>query len=115
MIHAFIKTSLACLLSATTCAVALADDTIERDLGREDDVPAHVILRSISYAGSGCPAGSIEADVPTRGDVLSLLFSETMVAGAGPGVPFTQRRKNCQVLLSLAHEPGWQYSVDYVQ
>lgn len=110
MIHAITKLSLTALLFSIG-AEALATE-IERDV-RRGPAPAWVTLRSIAYAGSGCPAGSVEVGVPASGD-LSLIFDERLTAEAGPGIAFTERRKNCQLLLDLDYAAGWQYGVESV-
>lgn len=108
MIHAFTKLSLTALcLSAGSAALATE---IERDIHR-GPAPRWATLRGISYAGSGCPAGSVQIGVPVSGD-LSLIFDDTLHAAAGPGLPVTERRKNCQLTIDLDYPGGWQYAVE---
>lgn len=108
MIHAFMKLSLTALCSSVGAA-ALATE-IERDIHR-GPAPQWATLRGISYAGSGCPAGSVQIGVPVSGD-LSLIFDGRLRAAAGPALPFTERRKNCQLTIDLDYPGGWQYAVE---
>lgn len=79
------------------------------------DVPEYVRVRNITYAGTGCPAGSVADNVSPDLQALTLLFDEYF-AEVGPGVPYNQRRKNCQILIDLDFPQGWTYTlftVDY--
>jgi hypothetical protein len=96
-------------LSLSAGAPALATE-IERDLHR-GPAPQWATLRSIDYAGSGCPAGSVQLGIPVSGD-LSLIFDGSLRAAAAPSLPFTERRKNCQLTIDLDHADGWQYAVE---
>ncbi len=77
--------------------------------------PSHVRIRSISYAGSGCPAGTVSQNVAPDLKAFTLLF-DSYIAEVGPGIPLNQSRKNCQVAVDLDFPQGWSYSlmtVDY--
>lgn len=74
------------------------------------DAPTYVRVRSISYAGSGCPAGSVAKNVSQDRQAFTLLFDQ-YIAEVGPGVPFIQRRKNCQLTVDLDFPSGWTYTV----
>ena len=79
------------------------------------DVPNYVRMRSISYAGSGCPAGTVAQNIAQDLTAFTLLF-DSYVAEVGPGVAFNQRRKNCQLNIDLDFPQGWSFSlftVDY--
>jgi hypothetical protein len=77
--------------------------------------PPYVRVRSISYAGSGCPAGSVAQNISPDRQAFTLLF-DNYIAQAGPGVPFSEKRKNCQLNIDLDFPQGWSFSlvnVDY--
>jgi hypothetical protein len=79
------------------------------------DAPIYVRMRNITYAGSGCPAGSVAQNISSDMTAFTLLF-DNYVAEVGPGVAFAQRRKNCQLNIDLDFPQGWSYSlftVDY--
>lgn len=91
------------LLSLTAASIAKAD------------YPAWVRIEGFTYAGSGCPAGSISDNLATDGQALTLLF-DSFVASVGPGIPFSEKRKNCAITVKLRFPQGWSYSlytVDY--
>jgi hypothetical protein len=89
------------MMTAMSAGAALADD----------EIPEGVTLRGFAYAGSGCPAGTVNGDFPVAGDQF-LISWDSMVAEVGPGVPFINKRKNCQVNIDLDHPHGWQYTVE---
>lgn len=76
-----------------------------------DAPPANeVTIQSISWAGSGCPPGSVQGSMAPDAQAFSLLFSQ-YIASAGPGIPVTQNRKNCDLLVRLRFPQGWSFSV----
>ena len=77
--------------------------------------PEWVRIEGYTYAGTGCPAGSVSDNLSIDGQALTLLF-DSFVASVGPGVPFSEKRKNCAVTVKLRFPQGWSYSlytVDY--
>ncbi|TWW08491.1 hypothetical protein E3A20_23810 [Planctomyces bekefii] len=79
------------------------------------ELPSYVHLRSISHAGSGCAAGTVAENVSADGQAFTLLF-DSYIAQIGPGVPLTEKRKNCQINLDLDFPQGWSFtiaSIDY--
>lgn len=74
------------------------------------DAPNHVRLRSLSYAGSACPAGSVSARISAGRDAFDII-ADGFVAEVGPGVPFSAKRKNCQLIIDLDYPSGWSYAV----
>jgi hypothetical protein len=74
------------------------------------DAPDTLRIRSISYAGSGCPAGTVAENVSPDRQAFTLLF-DSYVAEIGPGIPFVQKRKNCQLLIDLDYTSGWSFGI----
>lgn len=77
--------------------------------------PSYVRVRSISYAGSGCPAGTVAGNIAPDRQAFTLLF-DSYYAEVGPEVPFREKRKNCQLNIALDFPQGWSFtlfSVDY--
>jgi hypothetical protein len=72
--------------------------------------PEWVRIEGYTYAGSGCPAGSVSDNLATDGKALTLLF-DSFVASVGPGIPFSEKRKNCAVTVKLRFPQGWSYSI----
>jgi hypothetical protein len=89
--------------SLLTCAVT-------ETLYAQGPAPDYVRIRDITYAGSGCPAGSVGADVAGDLSAFTLLFDQYQ-AQVGPGIPMAQKRKNCQINLRLDIPNGWSYSL----
>lgn len=76
----------------------------------QGSAPEYVRIRDIKYAGSGCPAGSVGADVAGDLKAFTLLFDQYQ-ANVGPGIPMIQKRKNCQINLALEIPGGWSYTL----
>jgi hypothetical protein len=77
--------------------------------------PDYVRVRSINYAGSGCPAGTVAENISPDYKAFTLEF-DSFIAETGPRQPLSASRKNCSIALSIDHPDGWQYtifSVDY--
>jgi hypothetical protein len=74
------------------------------------DSPPYVRVRAIAFAGSGCPAGTVAQNISPDRQAFTLLF-DSYVAQIGPGVPFIERRKNCQLNVDLDFPNGWSYSL----
>ncbi len=79
------------------------------------DAPPYARVRSMTYNGTGCPVNSVASNISPDRQAFTAIFSEYVVE-VGPGVPFNQKRKNCQLNLDLDFPSGWSYSlftVDY--
>jgi hypothetical protein len=72
--------------------------------------PNDIFIQSFTYAGSGCPAGSVANATNASKQVLTLLF-DNYVASIGPGTLPADHRKNCQMNLDIHYPHGWQYSL----
>lgn len=72
--------------------------------------PTKVYVQAITYAGTGCPEGSVASALDAERDQLTIAF-DGFVASKGPGVSPTQASKGCQVNLDLHIPQGWQYSI----
>ncbi len=79
-------------------------------LGELGPDPRDVRINGISYAGSGCSAGSVSQNLSDDAKAFTLLF-DSYVAEAGPGMPLSMARKNCQIALDLRFPQGWSYTV----
>lgn len=72
--------------------------------------PSGVAIKKLSFAGSGCPAGSISGRLASGFSAFTLFF-DNFVAEVGPGVPRSEIRKNCTISVDLKVPPGWSYAV----
>jgi Domain of unknown function (DUF4360) len=72
--------------------------------------PNEVHFETISYAGSGCPAGTVSNIASDDKTILTSVFDQ-FVAAVGPGIPITGSRKNCQMTLKIHYPGGFQFSI----
>lgn len=72
--------------------------------------PSYVRVRSLSYAGSGCSAGSVDTSIAADRQSFTMYFDE-FLAEVGPGVALREKRKNCQLNIDLDYPSGWSYAV----
>lgn len=82
----------------------------ESSYGQFGAVPEYVQVRNISYAGSGCPAGTVSQNIAPDLKAFSLLF-DSYVASVGPTESFANKRRNCQVNVDFAFPNGWSYAL----
>jgi hypothetical protein len=83
-------------LSATALAYAHSAETVR--------------LRGLAVAGSGCPAGSVMAQLGADGETLELGFSE-FIAEVGPGIPLADSRRFCNLTFVLDVPSDQQYAI----
>jgi hypothetical protein len=95
------------LLVLAASALTLAAPAVKKQAGPSPD---DVFIKSFTYAGSGCPAGSVANATDAAKDVLTLIYDQ-YVAQIGPGTMPTDHRKNCQINLDVHYPQGWQFSV----
>jgi hypothetical protein len=74
------------------------------------DAPDYVRIRSISYAGSGCSAGTVAENVSPDKTAFTLLF-DSYIAAAGPGISPLEKRKNCTLNIDLDFPQGWSFTI----
>ncbi len=84
-----------------------ADTTPDADPGPSNN---QVHIRSLSYGGTGCPAGTASASLSSDATAFHLIF-DRFIASVGPGISLPESRKNCQVNI-LFHVPdGYTYAL----
>lgn len=98
------------LLLLTSSTLGLAAPALHAEPRDAKPDPNEVYINAFTYAGSGCPAGSVANATDAAKDVLTLLFSD-YVAQIGPGTMPADHRKNCQVNLDVHYPQGWQFSI----
>lgn len=69
-----------------------------------------VFVESYSFAGSGCPAGSVAPTLSNDNKTLTLGFDQ-YVAEVLPNTSKTMDRKNCNVTVNLKYPQGYTYAV----
>ncbi|RPB01514.1 hypothetical protein L873DRAFT_1834569 [Choiromyces venosus 120613-1] len=96
------------LLLSAVLATPLPQSTVVPD-------PSQVQISDISYAGTGCPPGTVGLSFTTNKKTLALVFDKyrglRYVASIGPAIPITESRKYCQININLDYPGDFQYSV----
>jgi len=72
--------------------------------------PNQVNFETISYAGSGCPAGTVSNIASSDRTILTSVFDQ-FIAAVGPGIDILGSRKNCQMTLKIHYPEGFQFSI----
>lgn len=99
------------LIATTLAALAVATPVqVEYARGEDHPNPGEVTVESVSWAGSGCPAGSVAYDLGEGATVVSLSF-DSFVAGTGKGMKATDKRKNCNIRMKMKYPQGWSYTI----
>jgi hypothetical protein len=83
----------------------------------DDDVISGVTIKSITYAGTACPDGTVASNIAPDAKAFTLLF-DSWFLGAGPAVPGAPvtTHLSCQIGITMQAPAGWQVSlltVDY--
>ncbi|KAJ4389134.1 hypothetical protein N0V93_006596 [Gnomoniopsis smithogilvyi] len=72
--------------------------------------PTGKAITSVSYAGSGCPSGTVSSSLSSDQTVITLGFDDFQ-AYIGPGTILTDRSKSCKLLITLNYPPGYSFGV----
>jgi hypothetical protein len=103
----FLYTAIAALTALAAATPVVVAPIEARD---EKPNPNAVSIASVSWAGTGCPPGSVSADLGEAATILSLSFSE-YVAMTGKNTKAADARKNCNVRVKLHYPQGFTYTV----
>lgn len=97
-----------------TLPLALAspvpDDVKIPGANPEEAPEGGVEITGVAYAGSGCNAGTVASVLSDDLSTLTLLY-DSFVAQAGDGLSPNERRKNCQLNVSLKYPQGCKSSI----
>ncbi|MEG3633640.1 DUF4360 domain-containing protein [Micromonospora palythoicola] len=79
--------------------------------GVMDDPPTDkVVIDLVAMAGSGCRPGTADVAVSPDNTAFTTIYSDYLVQ-AGPGIPVTDGRRNCQLNV-LVHAPaGYTFAI----
>ncbi|MDI6097468.1 DUF4360 domain-containing protein [Actinoplanes sp. NEAU-A12] len=76
----------------------------------DDPPPDEIVIELVAMAGSGCAPGTADVAVSPDNTAFTAIYSNYL-AQAGPGVPVTENRKNCQLNV-LVHVPhGFTFAI----
>lgn len=83
-------------------------------LGSQADAetyPDYVKIKSVNFGGSGCPYGTADlAFDPDDPTIFSLIF-DAYSAAVGEGIPFTESRKHCTIIVKLEFPQGFSFTL----
>ncbi|MDI6104101.1 DUF4360 domain-containing protein [Actinoplanes sp. NEAU-A12] len=75
-----------------------------------DPPPDRIIIELVAMAGSGCAPGTADVAISPDNTAFTAIYSNYL-AQAGPGIPVTENRKNCQLNV-LVHAPqGFTFAI----
>ena len=74
------------------------------------EVPPVASLRSLSYAGTACPANSLFGRFSADRNQIDI-NSNGIVVESGPGIPLSDSRKVCQISMDIERPAGWSYAI----
>ena len=103
---AFLTMKLTLTAFTTFLGLAIATPIIQASSA----APSGVTIESISYAGTGCSAGTVAGTFTDDKSLLTLAF-DSYVAQSGPSIQTSESRKNCLLTLKLKYPSGYQYSI----
>ncbi|KAF7533485.1 hypothetical protein G7054_g7040 [Neopestalotiopsis clavispora] len=98
------------LTSSTTSISSTSTTSTSSASTPTSTAPAGVTIKGISYAGSGCNAGSVAGAISSDAQTITVLY-DSFIAQAGPGITPAEARKNCQLNVQVELPQGWQFSV----
>lgn len=78
----------------------------------EDLDPGGIRIRNMTYSGTGCPEGSVAANLAPDAQAVTLLFDSFAIDQSGTGTT----SKDCKVKLKLRMPSGWSvgiFAVDF--
>lgn len=81
----------------------------------ESPNPREVTIKQIMYGGTGCPLGTVAANISPDAKAMTLFFDQ-FVAQAGPASEVSDAYKVCNLSIDLRVPHGWSYTllgVDY--
>lgn len=84
----------------TSILATLFSVTLASSASAQAPDPDSIYVTSISYEGSGCPQGAVGQSYAGDRKTFTLIFDQ-FVASAGPLVPSTEAKKDCELTLML--------------
>lgn len=72
--------------------------------------PRSVYINSLTFGGTGCPAGTVAGNISEDLHAFTLLY-DSFVTEAGPGIPLSSSRKACQAIIDIHIPQGWQMTL----
>ncbi|KAK6223524.1 secreted protein [Colletotrichum tabaci] len=89
--------------------LAMTAPLVPSGMGDAPD-PKEIQIVKASFLGSGCPQGSVSTTLSPDGTVITFGFDRFQTY-IGPGVPMSEKSKNCALHLSLKYSGGFQFAL----
>ncbi|KAI9163996.1 hypothetical protein HJFPF1_05631 [Paramyrothecium foliicola] len=91
-------------------ALAAASPVLNPVFGGAGPDPKLITIQGVSWSGNGCPQGTVSTSISTDRTVVTFGFDQFQTY-IGPGIPFAERSKNCQLHLNLKYPGGFQFAI----
>ncbi|KAG7123068.1 putative secreted protein like [Verticillium longisporum] len=98
------------LVALLAPVLALARPRFPTVVGPSTPNPNEIQIVSAQFSGSGCPQGSVSTTISPDRTVITFGFDRFQTY-IGPGIPFAERTKNCNLHLNLRYPSGFQFAV----
>ncbi|AEV85717.1 hypothetical protein ACWT_4695 [Actinoplanes sp. SE50] len=72
--------------------------------------PDAISIQLVAMAGSGCAPGTADVAISPDNSAFTAIYS-AYLAQAGPGVPVTENRKNCQLNVLVNAPSGYTFAI----
>ncbi|KFA73419.1 hypothetical protein S40288_04197 [Stachybotrys chartarum IBT 40288] len=96
-------------LFALIPALALASP-IDLPIVIDEPDPALIRITGVNWSGNGCPQGTVSTSISADRTIVTFGF-DAFQTYIGPGLPMSERTKNCQLHLTLSYPGGFQFAV----
>ena len=74
--------------------------------------PGQVTITGVTYAGSGCKAGTAEVSLSLDWMTFTVIFDNYLYSPTiGPGTKVSDQFKNCHLDFKVNYPPGYQYTL----
>jgi hypothetical protein len=99
------KYSISALVLGFFAALSVAAPTPDEKPDKKD-----VTISEVKYGGTGCPGGSAAVQHSQDLQTVTVIFDE-YEASIGPGIPFPNKNKNCNLNFKINYPQGYQYTL----
>ena len=73
--------------------------------------PGQVALKGVSYAGTGCPAGTASGFYSQDLQTFTISLDKSSQPTIGPDTKISDQTKNCNLNFQVQYPPGYQYTL----
>lgn len=91
-------------------ALVFAASSLWAGAALASETPEYVNIQAIAHGGTGCNQNTVGQTIAADRKSFTLLFDEFIVE-SGQGISGKQKRKNCNISVSLEFPQGWTYSI----